>query len=621
MAIEVGAIQRAPGQQQAIVNDFSIQVATANGSGSQTSNTVLMRAIFQMGIPVNGKNLFPSNIQGLPTWFTIRVNKDGFVGRKKDSDILICMNPETAVEDVKALEPGKVCIYDAPLRLSKVREDIQFFEVPFAKLSAGIPDTEARIRKLLANMCYVGVLAELIGIETSEIEKAISKQFKGKAKAVNVNVLAIKAGADYARANLPKLAAYRVQRMDKTAGKIIVEGNMAAAIGCLFGGCTVAAWYPITPSSSLIEYFIGLCKKYRTDPATGKAAYAIVQAEDELASIGMVLGAGWAGARSMTATSGPGLSLMQEFLGLGYYTELPGVLIDVQRVGPSTGLPTRTQQSDLLSAAFASHGDTKHICLYPGSVQECYELAMDAFNLAEQFQTPVIVMMDLDLGMNNWMADPFPYPDKAMARGKVLNAEQLEALAQQGKVFNRYRDVDGDGVPYRTLPGTRHRMSQYFTRGSGHNEQALYSENPEEYERNMQRLARKFETARKAVPTPVLSGDPAAPVGLIAFGSTDLVMSEVLMQLKEKGINAEYLRLRAYPFNEQVRDFIARKQRVYVVEQNRDGQMRQLLSLDTPPELHPKLRSVLHFDGLPIHARFVSDAVAEGEKLRLSPQT
>jgi 2-oxoglutarate ferredoxin oxidoreductase subunit alpha len=611
------AAQSAPAKArtggQPVVNNFSIQVATANGSGSQSSNTVLMRAIFQMGIPVSGKNLFPSNIQGLPTWFTIRASKDGYIGRKKETDILVCMNPETAVEDVKALGAGSVCIYDAPLRLNKIRDDLSFFEVPFAKLAAEIPNVEARIRKLLANMCYVGVLAELLQIEIPEIENALVKQFKGKAKAVDVNKLAVKAGVEYAKASLPKLESFRLQRMDKTAGKIIIEGNAATAIGCVMGGCTVVGWYPITPSSSILETYTSLMRKYRTDPATGKATYAIVQAEDELASIGMVLGAGWAGARSMTTTSGPGLSLMAEFVGLGYYAEIPAVIFDVQRVGPSTGLPTRTNQSDLISAAFLSHGDTKNICLLPGSVAECYEMAIAAFDLAEQFQTPVIVLSDLDLGMNNWMSDPFVYPEKPINRGKVLNAEQLDALVKQGKTFERYKDVDGDGIPYRTLPGTNHAISSYFTRGSGHNEKAQYSEKPEDYVRNVDRLAKKFETSKKFVPAAFLSGDASAEVGVIAYGSTDASMQEACDQLAEQGVKTQYLRVRAYPFTDAVKPFIEGKKRVYVIEQNRDAQMLSLLKMDMPVALLPRLRSVLHYNGLPIDARSISDDILRQE--------
>ncbi len=599
------------GLGQRIVNDFSIQVATANGSGSQSSNNVLMRSIFQMGIPVSGKNLFPSNIQGLPTWFTIRVNKDGYVARRKDIDILICMNPETAVEDVKGLAPGSICVYDAPLRLNKVREDLQFFECPFAKL-ANIPDTEARIRKLLANMCYVGVVAELLQIETAEVESAIAKQFKGKAKAVNVNLLAIKAGADYAKNNLPKLTRYTVERMDKTQGKIIIEGNAAAAIGAVMAGCTVCAWYPITPSSSLCEYFIAYARKYRHE-ADGKATYGVVQAEDELASAGMVLGAGWAGARAMTSTSGPGMSLMAEFVGLGYYAEIPGVFFDVQRAGPSTGLPTRTMQGDVSFAATLSHGDTKHICLYPGTVQECYEFAIESFNLAEQFQTPIFCLLDLDLGMNNWMADPFPYPDKPIARGKVLDAAKLEELRAAGKTFERYRDVDGDGIPYRTLPGTDHPMASYFTRGTGHNEKALYSEKPDDWVHGLDRLVKKFDTARAHVPAPILSGDKSAEIGLIAYGSTESPMKETTDILTAKGIKTEYLRIRAFPFAKQVHEFIARKKRVYIIEQNRDAQMLQLLKLDINPAEVVKLRSVLHYNGLPVDARSLSDEIMRQE--------
>jgi len=599
-----------------VINNFSIQIATANGSGSQSSNNVLMRSIFQMGIPVSGKNLFPSNIQGLPTWFTIRASFQGYVGRKKEIDMLVCMNPETAVEDVKAMDPGTVCVYDAPLRLNKIREDVQFFEVPFAKLAASIPDCEARIRKLLANMCYVGVLAELLQIDFAEVEKAITKQFKGKAKAVTVNVLAAKAGMDYAKASLPKLEKFRVERMDKTAGKVILDGNAAGAIGALFAGCTVLPWYPITPSSSLPESFIPLARKYRMDPVTGKATYAIVQAEDELASIGMVIGAGWAGARAMTSTSGPGISLMNEFISLGYYTEIPAVIVDVQRVGPSTGLPTRTQQCDVLEVFFAGHGDTKHIVTIPGSVQECYEMMIESFDLAEKFQTPVFMLTDLDLGMNNWMADPFPMVEKPISRGKVLNAEELEKLKTAGKLFERYRDVDGDGIPYRTLPGTAHPTAAYFTRGSGHNEKAQYSEKPHDYVNNMDRLARKFETAKKFVPKPVIKGDASTEIGIIAYGSTDCPMQEAIDQLTAQGVKVEYLRLRAYPFTAELHQFIERKKRVYVVEQNRDAQMLSVLKMDVAPVQLTKLRSVLHYCGLPVDARSISDAIVSQEKTK-----
>src|SRR5437868_1226978 len=498
MATTDVALHEASGSraQKRIVNDMSIQVATVNGSGSQSSNTVLLRSIFQMGIPVSGKNLFPSNIAGLPTWYTIRANKDGYIARKKEIDFLVAMNPETAQEDVKSLASGAVVVYDEPLNLSAIRNDLIFYSVPYDKLVAPVCP-EAKLRKLVRNMIYVGVVAKLLNIEMAEVEKAIRKQFASKAKAANLNLAAVQAGFDYATANLPKRDPYFVKRMDKTAGKIIIDGNSAAALGCMFAGVTVVSWYPITPSSSLPETLIEYMKEYRIG-ADGKATFAIVQAEDELAAIGMVIGAGWAGARAMTATAGPGISLMAEYAGLAYYTEVPGVIWDIRRVGPSTGLPTRTSQGDILSTAFLSHGDTKNILLIPSSVEECYSMAGDAFDLAEQFQTLVFVMSDLDLGMNNWMSDPFKYPEKPITRGKALSKEDLDRLGG----FSRYKDIDGDGIPYRTLPGTEHPAAAYFARGSGHNEMSQYSERPDDYEKNMERLARKFETARSFVPRP-----------------------------------------------------------------------------------------------------------------------
>ncbi len=439
-----------PAGQTRVVNDMSIQVATVNGSGSQSSNSVLLRSIFQMGVPVSGKNMFPSNIAGLPTWFTIRANKNGYIARKKEIDFLVAMNAETAQDDVKSLAPGAVVLYDEPLNLNQVRNDLIFYSVPFDKIVAPVCP-EAKLRKLVKNMVYVGVVAKLLYIDMAEVEKAIRKQFASKPKAANLNFAAAKAGFDYATASLIKLGPFVIERMDKTAGKIIIDGNSAAAMGCMFAGVTVVTWYPITPSSSLVETLIEYMKEYRIGP-DGKATFAIVQAEDELAAIGMVLGAGWAGARSMTSTAGPGISLMSEFAGLAYYAEVPGVIWDIQRVGPSTGLPTRTSQGDILSTAFLSHGDTKHIMLIPCSVTECFDMAADAFNLAEQFQTPVFVMSDLDLGMNNWMSDPFTYPTAPLQRGKVLSKEDLDRLGG----FNRYKDVDGDAIGYRTLPGTEH---------------------------------------------------------------------------------------------------------------------------------------------------------------------
>ncbi len=591
-------------ERKAVVNDMSIQVATVNGSGSQSSNTVLLRSIFQMGVPVSGKNLFPSNIAGLPTWYTIRANKDGYIARKKEIDFLIAMNSETAQEDVMSLAPGAAALYDEPLNLSSLRNDLIFYAVPYDKLVATVCP-EAKLRKLVKNMIYVGVVAKLLDIDMAEVEKAIRKQFAKKAKAANLNMAAAQAGYDYAAANLKKQDPFRILRMDKTAGKIIIDGNSAAALGCMFAGVTVVTWYPITPSSSLVETLIDYMKEHRIGP-DGKATFAIVQAEDELAAIGMVIGGGWAGARSMTATAGPGISLMAEFSGLAYYTEVPGVIWDIQRVGPSTGLPTRTSQGDILSTAFLSHGDTKNILLIPCSVSECFDMATDAFNLAEQFQTLIFVMSDLDLGMNNWMSDPFKYPETPINRGKVLGKEDLERLGG----FARYKDVDGDGIGYRTLPGTDHPGAAYFARGSGHNEKSQYSERPDDFERNMERINRKFETARSFVPRPEVVSADKSKIGIIAYGTSHWAIVESRDQLsKEYQCETDYLRLRAYPFTREVHEFIEKHERVYVVEQNRDAQMLSLLKLDVRPELVTRLLSVSHIHGLPLDARSVTDEI------------
>ena len=588
--------------QKRVVNDMSIQVATVNGSGSQSSNTVLLRSIFQMGVPISGKNLFPSNIAGLPTWFTIRANKDGYIARKKEIDLLIAMNAETAQDDVKTLTAGAAVLYDEPLALDKLRDDLIFYAVPYDKLSATV-GADAKLRKLIKNMIYVGVAAQLLEIDYAEVEKAIRKQFAKKAKAATLNLAAAKAGHDYASANLKKRDPFYIQRMDKTKGKIIVDGNSAAALGCMFAGCTVVTWYPITPSSSLVETMIEYMKEHRVGP-DGKATFAIVQAEDELAAIGMVIGAAWAGARAMTATAGPGISLMAEFTGLAYFVEIPAVIWDIQRVGPSTGLPTRTSQGDVLSTAFLSHGDTKHIMLFPNSVSECFSMAQEAFDLAEHFQTPVFVMSDLDLGMNNWMSDPFTYPEKPMDRGKVLTKEDIVKAGN----FARYKDVDGDGIGYRTLPGTEHPAAAYFARGSGHNERAQYSERPDDFERNMERLNKKFETARSFVPRPEVVANAKAKVGIIAYGTTHWAITESRDQLvEEHKLQTDYLRVRSYPFTREIHEFIEGHERVYLVEQNRDGQMASLLKLDIKPELTPRLRSICHIHGLPIDARSVTD--------------
>jgi len=610
--VEVSPTESGAETGRRVVNDFSIQVATVNGSGSQTANTVLMRAIFQMGIPVSGKNMFPSNIAGLPTWFTIRASKDGYIGRKKEIDFLVAMNPETAREDVMQLESGAAVVYDEPLKLNALRSDLHFYPVPFDKLVAPVCP-EARLRKLVRNMIYDGIVAYLLGIEMPEIRKALLKQFGArKAKAAELNWGAAQAGYDYAAQHLTKSDPYWVERMNATAGKIIIDGNAATALGCLFAGVTVVAWYPITPSSSLIEALTSYLKRYRTDKETGRTTFAVVQAEDELASIGMVLGAGWAGARSMTATSGPGISLMAEFSGLGYYAELPGVIVNVQRVGPSTGLPTRTMQGDLLSTAVLSHGDTRHPMLFPSSMQECFTMAIQAFDLAEFFQTPVFLMTDLDLGMNNWMSDPFPYPAEPIRRGKVLTAEDLARLGG----FARYKDVDGDGVGYRTLPCTNHPAAAYFTRGSGHNEKAGYTEREDDYMNNMDRLAHKFESLRARVPAPVVDYRDGAEVGVICLGSSRYATEESRDQLRaEYNIHTSYLRLKAYPFSSEVNTFIQRHDRVYVIDQNRDAQTLALMRLEFPAEEIAKLRSVRYYGGLPIDARTITDEIVRQEGL------
>ncbi len=607
--------QQTSSGRQRVVNDFSIQVATVNGSGSQTANLVLLRSILLMGVPVSGKNMFPSNIAGLPTWYTIRASERGYIGRKKEVDFLVAMNAETAKEDVLTLDPGAAVVYDEPLKLNALRNDLVFYPVPFDKLVTPVcPD--AKLRRLVRNMIYDGILAKLLGIDLSLMEQALNRQLGKKAKAVVLNQGALKAGWDYAEANLPKQDPFAIERMNKTEGQILIEGNAAAAIGCMMAGVTVVAWYPITPSSSLCESLITYMKKYRIDKATGKATFAIVQAEDEIASLGMVIGASWAGARSMTATAGPGISLMSEFAGLAYYAEAPAVIFDVQRVGPSTGLPTRTAQGDLLSVAFLSHGDTKHIMLIPSSVEECYTMAQEAFDLAEHFQTPVFVMMDLDLGMNNWMSSGFKYPDKPIQRGKLLTAETLEKIGEWG----RYKDVDGDGIPYRTIPGDG--MPAYFARGSGHNARGQYSERPDDYVENMDRLARKFETARKLVPAPAVEIVAGARLGFIGFGTSHWAITESRDQLREEtDVKTSYFRLRAYPFTENLETFIDAHERVYIVEQNRDAQLMQLMKLELSPERQSKLRSVLHYSGLPIDARSISDDVLSQEGYEVAKKT
>ena len=515
------------------------------------------------------------------------------------------MNPETALEDVRSLQPGAAVIFDESLNLADRRPDLTYYAVPFDRLVTA-SGAEAKLRKLIKNMVYVGVAAQLLSIDIGCVESMVRKQFSKKLKAAELNWSAVQIGFDYAASSLTKQDPYVVEPMSATQGKIIIDGNSAAAMGAMFAGVTVVSWYPITPSSSVIEELIKYMKRYRVEE-DGKANFAIVQAEDELAAIGMVMGAGWAGARAMTASSGPGISLMAEFAGLGYYAEIPGVIFDIQRTGPSTGLPTRTSQADLAFVAGISHGDTKHVLLLPGTVRECFEFAMQAFDLAEHLQTPVFVLSDLDIGMNNWMSEPFEYPEKPMERGKVLNQQQLQELGG----FARYKDVDGDGIAYRTLPGTDHPAAAYFTRGSGHNEKAQYTERPDDYQNNMLRLARKFESAKALVPKPVSEGKGEEQIGILAFGSSHWAVIESRDQMQhESQISTDYLRIRAYPFTPEVEEFVARHEVIYVVEQNRDGQLLNLLKVDLDPAQLVKLHSVRHFNGLPIDARTVTQAIA-----------
>ena len=611
------AVQERPAPSASVapvVNDFSIQVATVNGSGSQTANLVLLRAIFQMGVPVSAKNMFPSNIAGLPTWFTIRASKDGYVGWKKKTEVLVAMNPETAREDVLNLDAGAMVVFDESLKLDSVRSDLVFYPVPFDKLVAEVT-RDVTMRRRIRNMIYDGVLSRLLGVELDQMEVALRKHFGNKVKVVALNREALDVGCAFAEQHLEKRDPYRIESMDENGGRILIDGNAAAAIGCMMAGVTVVTWYPITPSSSLCETLIDYLGKYRVDKETGKASFAVVQAEDEIAALGMAIGAGWAGARSMTATSGPGISLMGEFAGLAYYAEVPAVIFDIQRVGPSTGLPTRTAQGDVLSTAFLSHGDTRHPLLFPCSPDECYSMAVNAFDLAERFQTPVFVLSDLDLGMNRWMTPTFEYPAKPMDRGKVLDEETLERIGR----FGRYRDVDGDGIPYRSVPGTS--MPAYFCRGSGHNESAQYSERADDYRKNVDRLMRKFETFRNWLPAPVVEINRKARVGIIAYGTTHWAVVESRDQLRdETDLQTSYYRHRAYPFRSALASFIERHDRVYVVEQNRDAQMVTLMRTDLRPELAGRLRSVLHYSGQPIDARTITDdiLIQEGYRVEFS---
>lgn len=606
------AAQTALTNDGTVVNDVVISIATSNGTGSQSANLILMRTIFQMGVPVGGKNLFPSNIQGLPTWFTIRANKDGFTARRADTDVFVAMNPESVLDDIRSLRPGAILVLNESLKPFLNRDDLHVYLVPFDKLVVPVcPD--GRLRRLVVNMMYVGVLAWLLDLDLTELHNTIDRQFKAKPKAAELNRNAAVAGYEWANENLQRQQMYRIERMEGAVeGKVILDGNMAAALGLLYGGVSVLSWYPITPSSSVCENLINLLGKYRHDPETGKATYAVVQAEDELAAIGMVVGAGWAGARAATATSGPGISLMAEFAGLSYFTEVPAVVVDVQRMGPSTGLPTRTNQGDILKAYNLSHGDCKHPLLIPANMQECFDFGVEVMDLAERLQTLCFLMLDLDLGMNNFMTDPLTPPSRPLDRGKVLGEEELAKVQE----FARYRDVDGDGIPYRTLPGTRDPKAAFFSRGTGHTDKATYSEKPWDWQSNMDRLVRKFDTARKLVPKPVIdlaSQEARAKaqhhISLVAYGTSNFAIEEARVILRsEYGIETDYMRVRALPPGEEVHGFIAERDQVFLVEQNRDAQMACVLRMEFP-ELATKVNSLLHYDGTPLDARTVVEGV------------
>jgi len=591
------------------VNDFVIKFANVNGSGSASANELFAKAILRMGVPVSPRNIFPSNIQGLPTWYEARVSDKGYQGRRGGVDMMVAMNPQTWGSDVAELEPGGYLFYDSTRALpaSSFRDDIHVIGMPLTEICNAVY-SDPRQRQLFKNIVYVGALSVLLEMEPEVLEKLFGEQYKGKEKLLASNVQALHLGRDFASEHLDAPLGIRVQRRDRVGNRIFVDGNSAAALGCVYGGATVAAWYPITPSSSVAEAFQSYCAKYRVDPETGRHNYAVVQAEDEIASIGMVVGAGWNGARAFTATSGPGVSLMTEFLGLAYFAEIPVTIINVQRGGPSTGMPTRTQQADLISCAYASHGDTKHVLLLPEDPHECFEHAAAALDLADRLQTPVFVMTDLDIGMNQRLCEPFAWDDsRSYDRGKVMTAEELEA----GKDFGRYKDVDGDGIPWRTLPGTHPSKGSYFTRGTTRNAYAQYSERGPDYIYNVQRLLKKFETAATLVPQPVLR--PATRptrLGVIYFGSTSPAMNEALDVLTEAGIHIDALRLRAFPFPASVAQFIAGHDKVFVVEQNRDAQMHCLLvnELDVDPA---RLVRVLHYDGTPITARFITGAITQ----------
>ncbi|HEV3178227.1 MAG TPA: 2-oxoacid:acceptor oxidoreductase subunit alpha [Stellaceae bacterium] len=596
-------------QPIASVNDFVVKFANVNGSGSASANTLFAKTILRMGVPVASRNIFPSNIQGLPTWYEVRISEAGHIGRRGGVDLMVAMNPQTWDQDLEEIETGGYLFYDStkPLPKSKFRDDITVIGMPLTEI-CNREYTDARQRQLFKNIIYVGALSALLDLDVAAIEALISEQFKGKDKLIQPNVHALHLGRDYALGNLSCPLAINVRRADAVGKRIFIDGNSAAALGAVYGGATVAAWYPITPSSSMAEAFMRHCARFRHDPETKKSRYAIIQAEDELASIGIVIGAGWNGARAFTCTSGPGISLMQEFIGLAYFAEIPAVIFDVQRGGPSTGMPTRTQQSDILSCAYASHGDTKHVLLFPEDPRECFEFGALAFDLADRLQTPIFVMQDLDIGMNDWLCEPLEWDDsRRMDRGKVMTAEALDA----GKDFGRYLDVDGDGIPYRTLPGTHPTRGAFLTRGTTKNRYAKYSEEGPVYVDNMDRLIRKFDTAKKLVPAPIRrNAKQPTRFGAIYFGSTTPAMKEALEALEERGIHLDTLRVRGFPFADEVMRFVAEHDKVFLVEQNRDAQLRTLVINEGSVD-PMRVIAVLHYDGTPITARFITAAIAE----------
>ncbi len=594
---------------QPIINNFSITVATINGSGSQTSNLTLMRALFKMGIPVSGKNIFPSNIQGLPTWYTIRVNEDGHLARCEDQEIVVAMNPATFTKDMEGVLSGGVLFYDDSIKTPITRQDIHLYPMPIKPM---VRDSEApsNIRDYIANMVYVGIVANILGIDMDQIYQALDFHFKGKQKPIELNWGMVRKAFDWAGSNLHKTDAYFVKPSNKTDGFIMADGNTAAALGALYGGLQFAAWYPITPATSLAETLNEYVPVFRKDPKTGKNTCVVIQAEDELAAIGMVVGAGWSGLRAMTSTSGPGLSLMVEYVGLAYFSEVPTVIWDIQRIGPSTGLPTRTSQGDLRLAYFMGHGDVKHVILFPGSVTECFEFGWKAFDIAERLQTPVIVLSDLDFGMNQWMTKPFEYPDRPMDRGKILWEDDLKQMSAK---WGRYVDVDGDGIAYRTLPGNKLPNAAYFARGTGHDEYANYSEEPDDWENNMLRLRRKIDSNVSLLPKPVIKQIDGARIGIISYGSTSVPIQEALETLSLKGYQIDHLRMRSLPTAPEVRDFVHAHERNYVIELNRDGQLHQILRLEIP-ESSLKLISLSHLDGLPLTAQWVVNQIIAKEE-------